>query len=146
MDMETLRGRVSSEYQIHLDRILAMCNAPYAVDNGIELVSISPECARMRKEVRPEDLNSHGVVHGAVTFGIIDHTFAIAANVRGDGVGQSCNIIYHRPCKGPIIETECRPVNESRHLVIFDVRIMSEGKLMVSATCTGFKYSQECGK
>jgi len=143
METETLRDLVGTEYIPYLDRIKVMCEAPYAVANGIELVSLTKESAKMRKVVRPDDLNSNGVAHGAVLFGLIDHTFAMAANVICDGVGQSCNIIYHRPVTGKVIETESRLINESRSLIIYDVRLFCDGKLCTSATCTGFKTKKE---
>ncbi len=139
MDVETLKNIVSPELQEYLPRILEMCNAPYAVANDIELVSLTPDCTRMKKKIGPDDMNSMGRVHGAALFGLIDHTFAIAANVKSDGTGQCCNIIYHRPCTDLEIESEARLINESKSLVIFDVKIYSGGKLRVSATCTGFK-------
>lgn len=143
MDIETLKGLVCSEYHDKLDRILVMCNAPYARTAGLELVSITKDCVKMKKKILSEDLNSNGVVHGAVSYGLIDHTFAIADNIKSDGVGQSCNIIYHRPCKGPIIQTECCLINESRSLAIYDVRLFCEGKLIVSATCTAFRIRKD---
>lgn len=143
MDMETLKGIVSPELHEYLPCILDMCNAPYAVANGIELVGLTPECTRMKKTIRPEDMNSMGRVHGASLFGFIDHTFATAANLKCDGTGQSCNIIYHRPCMDKEITAEARLINESRSLIIFDVRIYGGGKLRVSSTCTGFKLNND---
>ncbi len=126
-----------------MDNILEMCNAPYAVASGIELVSITKDSVRMRKTVREQDLNSNGVVHGAVSFGLIDHTFAVITNIDIPTVGQSCNIIYHRPCTGPIMETEARILNESRSLTTVEVRLSSNGKLIASATCIGFKTRRD---
>lgn len=143
MDLETLNGIVSPELHEYLPRVLDMCNAPYAVANGIELVSLTPECTKTKKVIRPEDMNSMGRVHGASLFGLIDHTFAIAANVKCDGTGQCCNIIYHRPCMDPEVTAEATLINESKSLVIFDVKLFSGGKLRVSATCTGFKFNKD---
>jgi uncharacterized protein (TIGR00369 family) len=142
MDMKTLKEIVSPELHEYLPRILDMCEAPYAVANGIELVSLTPECTRMRKSIHQDDMNSMGRVHGAALFGLIDHTFAVAANVKTDGTGQCCNIIYHRPCTDNEVESEARLINESKSLQIFDVRVYSGSKLRVSATCTGFKINR----
>ncbi|MDR1954782.1 MAG: PaaI family thioesterase [Candidatus Methanoplasma sp.] len=139
MDIEALRGLVDPELHDWLDDILRMCNAPYAIDNKIELVSVSKEAVRMRKEVTPRDLNSNGVVHGAVSFGLIDHAFAVIGNIDTQSVGLSCNIIYHRPCFGSMLEAEARLVNESRTLITVDVSLRSENRLIASASCIGFK-------
>lgn len=143
MDMKTLRERVSPEYHGKMDCIMRMCNAPYAVANGLELISMSPSSTRMGKAVRPEDLNSAGIVHGAVSFGLIDHTSALAGEVMGEGCGQSCNVIYHRPCTGPYIEAEAKLISASRTLAIFDVRVYQDGEMKVSAVCTNFKFNRQ---
>ncbi len=139
MDMETLRGLVDPDMHPWLDNILEMCNTPYAVENGIELVRASKGSVVMRKKVFPSDLNSNGVVHGAASFGIMDQTFAVICNMDSRTVGLSCNIIYHRPCFGEIMEAEAKIVNESRSLMTVDVTLHSEGKLVATAVCIGFK-------
>ena len=122
-----------------LDNILEMCNAQYALSNGIELVSVSEDSVVMKKESTPSDLNSNGVVHGAASFGLIDHTFAVIGNIKTSTVGLSCNVIYHRPCFGGLMTAEARTVNESRSLVAVDVSLRSGDKLIATAACIGFK-------
>jgi len=139
MDVETLRGLVDPEMHDWLDNILEMCNAPYAVENKIELVSASKKSVIMRKEVSPHDHNSNGVVHGAASFGLIDHAFAVVCNMHVRTVGLSCNIIYHRPCFGDVMEAEAELVSETKSLMIVDVTLRSEGKLIATASCIGFK-------
>ncbi|MDR1690820.1 MAG: PaaI family thioesterase [Candidatus Methanoplasma sp.] len=138
MDMETLRGLVDTELHEWLDNILEMCNAPYAADNGIELVRASKDAVVMKKDIIPRDLNSNGVVHGAVQFGIIDHTSAVLGNMDVRTVGMSCNIVYFRPCFGGTIEAEARLINRSKSLVTAEVSLRCEDKLIASSTCIGF--------
>lgn len=137
--MDALREVVSPDLHNYLPRIKEMCDAPFAVANGIELVSLTADCTCMKKVVCQQDMNSMGRVHGAVLFGLLDHTFAVASNVSDDCTGQCCNIIYHRPCMDTEITSEARLINASKSLLIFEVRLYSGGKLRVSATCTGFK-------
>lgn len=143
MDIETLKDLISVEFHDRLENILEMCNAPYAVSSGIELVSVDKDSVRMRKTIRDQDLNSNGVVHGAVSFGLIDHTFAVISNTTIPTVGQSCNVVYHRPCTGPIMEAEAKILNESRSLFTVEVLLHSNGKLIASATCIGFKAKRD---
>ena len=138
MDMETLRGLVDPELYEWLDNILEMCNAPYAVGNGIELIRAEKEYVSMRKTVSPGDLNSNGVVHGAASYGLIDHVFAVICNMDVRTVGLSCNIIYHRPCFGSVMEAEAKVINRSKSLMTVEVTLRSEGKLIATATCIGF--------
>ena len=138
MDMVTLRRLVDPELYDHLDNILEMCNAPYAVENNIELICADKCSVKMKKAISPRDLNSNGVVHGAASYGLIDHTFAVICNMDVRTVGLSCNVIYHRPCFGSEIEAEARIVNRSKSLMTVDVNLYSEGKLIATATCVGF--------
>jgi uncharacterized protein (TIGR00369 family) len=139
MDLETLKGLVSPGLHGYLGSILDMCNAPYAIANGLELVSVDSGSVKMKKTVFPQDLNSNGVVHGAASYGLLDHTFAIACNVKEPTVGFTCNVIYHRPCVGNVIESEATIINESRSVVTVGVKLFSGGKLIASADCIGFK-------
>jgi acyl-CoA thioesterase len=139
MDGETLKGLVSPDLHEYLDRVLEMCNAPYAVANHIELVSVDSELVRMKKTVFPDDLNSNGVVHGAASYGLLDHTFAVACNIKEPTVGFTCNVIYHRPCVGDTIESEASVINESKSVITVGVRLISAGKLIATADCVGFK-------
>ena len=139
MDMETLRGLVDPSMHGWLDNILEMCNAPYAIKNGIELISAGKDRVVMRKKVTPQDLNSNGVVHGAASYGLIDHAFAVICNMDVRTVGLSCNVVYYRPCFGETMEAEAKLMNESKSLMTVEVMLYSEDKMIASATCIGFK-------
>ncbi|MCL2145655.1 MAG: PaaI family thioesterase [Methanomassiliicoccaceae archaeon] len=115
MDVETILGLVDPKWHDCMDNIHEMCNAPYAVNNGIELVSIDKDgTVVMKKDVLPHDLNSNGVVHGAATFGIIDHTFAVIGNMDVRTVGLSCNVTYYRPCFGSMITAEAKMITNQK--------------------------------
>ena len=138
MDWENLKGLVDPDLHKWKENIVEMCNTPYAIENGIELVSISKESVVVRKETTPHDLNSNGVVHGATSFGVIDHAFAIIGNTDVRTVGLSCTINYYRPCFGGTLIAEAREVNRSRTLLTADISLHCEGKLIASALCIGF--------
>jgi acyl-CoA thioesterase len=139
MDAAALKCLVSPDLHAYLDNILDMCNAPYAAANGLELVSVGKGEVRMRMTARPEHMNSNGVVHGAVTYGLLDHTFAIACNITEPTVGMNCCVMYHRPCVGGVIEAESKVINESKSVITVEVKVYSGGKLTASAQCVGFK-------
>ena len=126
-----------------IDRLMEMYKAPFARMMGIEVVSVSPDEVVCSMELRPEMLNSMGRGHGAAVYALIDHTFAIAANLVRDCTGQSSSISYFRPASGPLTAV-CRPINRSRSLEVFDVRAYDEGgKLVAAATCTAFVIGRE---
>jgi len=138
MEWENLRELVDPALHKWKDNITEMCNTPYAIENGIELVSLTKGSVVVKKEITPRDLNSNGVVHGATSFGIIDHAFAIVGNTDIRTVGLSCTINYYRPCFGGVLIGEAKEVNRSKTLFTADMMLRCEGKLIASALCIGF--------
>jgi uncharacterized protein (TIGR00369 family) len=139
MDADGLKGIVGPELHERMDNILRMCNTPYAVANGIVPVSVSRGFVVLSKDVVACDLNSNGVVHGAASFGLMDQAFGMVCNIDAPTVGLSCNIIYHRPCFGGTMVAMAKVINESRSLMTIEVALHSDGKLIATATCIGFK-------
>ena len=143
MDREELIERMSADSKGRIDRLAEMYEAPFARMMGIEVVSVSPDEVVCSMDLRPEMLNSMGRGHGAAVYALIDHTFAIAANLTRDCTGQSSSISYVRPASGPLTAV-CRPINRSRSLEVFEVRAHDDrGKLVASATCTAFAIDRE---
>ena len=138
MDREELIPLMSEDTKQYADRALEVFNAPFAREMGIEIESIDSEQVVCRMRLKPFMINSMGRVHGAAIYALMDHTFAIASNLRNDGTGQSMEVKYYRPGTGDM-RCIARPINISRSLAIFDVRAYSEeGKLLASSTCTAF--------
>ncbi len=124
------------------ERLTDMYNAPFARMMGIEPVSIKPDSVKMKMILKPEFKNSHGIGHGAAIYALADHTFAFASNIFNDATGQCCNIIYHRPAVGDVLESESRLINDSRSLSIHEVCVYCEGKMITSGTYTAFKLQR----
>lgn len=138
MDREELLPLMSEDTKQYADRVIDVFNAPFAREMGIEIESIEREQVVCRMSLKPFMINSMGRVHGAAIYALMDHTFAIAANMTCDGTGQSMEVKYYRPATGNM-RCVARPINISRSLQIFDVRAYSEeGKLLASSTCTAF--------
>ncbi len=138
MDADGLRSRMSPDTVQYLDRVMDIYGAPFARWMGIEVVSVSADRVVCSLELKPEHMNSMGRGHGAAVYGLIDHTFAIMTNMVHDATGQNTDVSYYRPAQGRITATAV-PVNRSRSLEVYDVRVTSaEGKLVASAVCTSF--------
>lgn len=138
MEIEELRSRMSDDMKQYADRLLDMYTAPYARFLGVEVSSIEKDRTECTLELRPELMNSMGRGHGAAVYGLIDHTFAIACNLEHDSTGQSTTVSFYRPAQGRL-RCVAVPVNRSRSLEVYDVRVYSEeGKLVASAMCTAF--------
>jgi acyl-CoA thioesterase len=139
MDWNEISKRVAPGMQCKKDIIMELYGASFARWNGIEIEEVSEDTVRLSMELRPEHMNSNGVGHGGSVFALLDHTFAFASNMGCHSVGQSNNVIYHRPAVGGTLFSESKLINESKSLCVYEVRVLCGGKLIASAVCTGFK-------
>ena len=138
MEKSDLLPRMSDDTKQYADRVLDVFSAPFAQHMGLGIESISKDEVICTMDIQPFMLNSMGRVHGAVIYTLMDHTFAIISNMLHDGTGQSTEVKFYRPANSSL-RCVARPINISRSLAIYDVRVYSdEGKLIASSTCTGF--------
>jgi len=138
MDREEILAVMSEDTKQYIDRVVELFNAPFAREMGLAIESIKEGEVICTMDVKPFMINSMGRMHGGAIYSLIDHTFAIAANMKVDATGQSMEVKYYRPANSKL-RCIARPINISRSLEIFDVRAYSEeGKLIASSTCTAF--------
>ena len=143
MDREEILARMSEDARQYIDSVVDMYNAPFARLMGIEIVSVSEDEVVCEMELRPELMNSMGRGHGGALYALADHTFAIHCNLTHPCTGQSTSISFYRPAQGRL-RAVSRPVNRSRSLEVYEVRILSEeGKLIASAVNTAFVLKGE---
>ncbi len=143
MNREDILARMSDDTKPFIDMVWDMYNAPFARMMGVEIESIEPDRVECSMELRPEHMNSMERGHGAAVYTLIDHTFAIATNMTHMATGQSTQVSFYRPASGRL-RAVAVPVNRSRSLEVFDVRVYAEnGKLIASSTCTSFVLKGE---
>jgi len=138
MELDELLPLMSEDTKQYADRVLEVYSAPFAEHMGLKIESISSEEVVCTMDVQPFMINSMGRMHGGAIYTLIDHTFAIISNMYHDGTGQSTEVKFYRPANSKL-RCVARPINLSRSLGIYDIRVYSEeGKLVASSTCTGF--------
>lgn len=138
MNRDDILSRMSDDTKGFVDAVVDMYEAPFARFIGIEIESVGMDRVECSLELRPELMNSMGRGHGGAVYALVDHTFAIACNMRHPCTGQSNNITFYRPASGRL-RAVCEAINRSRSLEMYDVRVYSEeGKLIASAVCTAF--------
>ena len=143
MDRDEILVRMSEGTRQCIDAVMDMYGAPFARLLGVEIESIESDRVECSLEIRPELMNSMARGHGGAVYGLIDHTFAIACNMHHPCTGQNTHISYYRPASGRL-RAVCVPINLSRSLEVYDVRVYSEeGKLIASAVCTSFVLKGE---
>lgn len=138
MNIDELRSMMSPDVREYAERIMEMYEAPFARFVGLEISEISRDRVVCYLDLRPELMNSMGRGHGGAVYTLIDHTFAIAANLVHDSTGQNTNVSFYRPAQGRLTAVAV-PINRSRSLEVYDVRVTNdEGKLIASSVCTAF--------
>ena len=138
MNRDELRAMMSPDVREYAERIMEMYEAPFARFVGLEISEISRDRVVCYLDLRPELMNSMGRGHGGAVYTLIDHTFAIAANLVHDSTGQNTNVSFYRPAQGRLTAVAV-PINRSRSLEVYDVRVTNdEGKLIASSVCTAF--------
>jgi uncharacterized protein (TIGR00369 family) len=139
MEDREFLAKMSPDTHVHLDRIKDLYSAPFARDIGIEIENISKDEVSLYVDIVPKHINSRGFVHGAVIYGLTDHTLAFCANMEEEAVGQNCNIIYHRPLREGRLISRSRVINVSRSLKTYAIDTYCNGKLISSSVCTAFR-------
>ena len=130
MEDKEILSRMTPGTQQYLDRIRELYSAPFARDLGVEIESISEDEISLYLDIVPEHINSRGFVHGAVIYGLTDHTLAFMANMEEEAVGQNVNIIYHRPLKEGRLYSKGGVINISKSLKTYEINTYCNGKLI----------------
>lgn len=139
MDDADFLSKMTPETHDLVDRIKELYSAPFARELGVEIMSISKDEVSLYVDIAPKHINSRGFVHGAVIYGLTDHTLAFCANMEEEAVGQNCNIIYHRPLKEGRLISRSRIINISKSLKTYEIDTYCNGKLISSSVCTAFR-------
>ncbi len=143
MEDSEFLAKMSPGTHVHLDRIKDLYSAPFARDLGVEIESISEDGISLYVDIVPKHINSRGFVHGAVIYGLTDHTLAFCANMEEEAVGQNCNIIYHRPMTEGRLISKSRLINRSKSLKTYEINTYCNGKLISSSVCTAFRLGEK---
>lgn len=113
-------------------------NHPYAEQLGLRLTESSPGKSTCMLTVRPDHLNPHGVVHGAVLYALAD-TGMGAALYPTLAAGERCATIqltmsYFRPVSGGELRCATELVHRGRTLAHLESRVYAGEALVASAS------------
>ena len=139
MEDDDFLALMSLDTHAYLERVKDIYCAPFARQMGIEIDHISKDEVSLYLDIRPDHINSRGFVHGAVIYALMDHTLAFAANMEEEAVGQSTNVLCHRPLTEGRLYSKSRVVNVSKSLKTYEIDTCSKGKLISSSVCTAFR-------
>ena len=112
---------------------------------GIKVLEVNSGYARISLKITENHLNFSGFVHGGVIFGLADCAFAEASNFDSPAVAVQVSINYLRPSvEGDILEAEATIVSDGKTLVLCNVTVRKEEKIV--ALFTGVAYKTQSDK
>jgi acyl-CoA thioesterase len=97
----------------------------FALQAGVELVSVEPGHAKAKMPVNARHLNGLGTVMGGALFTLADYTFAAAVNSHGIvSVAINANITFMKAVGSGVLWAEAREISLNHKLgtYIVDIR------------------------
>ena len=111
---------------------------------GMELEEVKEGYARVGMTVTADMLNSVGITHGGVTFGLADFAFAVASNSHGTvAVALNANMSYPAASReGERLVAEAREENRTGRTGLYTVEVKTaDNKLVGHFTGNVFRRS-----
>ncbi len=120
-----------------------MENEPYAQFLGIKLLEIGEGTAVAELNVTDNMINSHGTVHGAVTFAIADYVFAAACNSYGKtAVGLSTTVNYMAAGqKSSRLRATAVEEKKNHKMGWYKINVESNGELIATMEALAYRKS-----
>lgn len=112
---------------------------PFGELIGLEVTEANDGVAVIRIEVRPELLNSHGVLHGGVLFSMADTSMSAAVMSLLDEAELCEPIEIHirilAPCKDGTVTSVTEVIGRGKRVMQLESRITdASGRLIATAT------------
>jgi acyl-CoA thioesterase len=94
---------------------------------GVELIEAGDGRASARLVIRPEHLNSVGIVHGAAIFTLADTVFAAASNSHDHvAVAININISYLKAAKEGILTARAEEINRDGKIGSYTITVTNQ--------------------
>ncbi len=121
-----------------------MENEPYAQYLGIKLLEIGEGTAIAELDVTDNMINSHGTVHGAITFAIADYVFAAACNSYGKtAVGLSTTVNFMAAGqKSSRLRATAVEEKKNHKMGWYKINIESDGELIATMEALAYRKSE----
>ena len=108
-------------------------NDRFAAGAGIELVDVSPGCAKARMTLGPQHHNGLGSVQGGAIFTLADFAFAAAANSHGTvAVAIDVYITFIKAAQAGVLLAEAKEVSKGFKLGTYSVEVKNEQGEMIA--------------
>jgi acyl-CoA thioesterase len=119
---------------------------PFADLIGLTFESAEPRASRCRVPIRPELLNPHGVVHGAIAYALADTGMGGALYPLLDE-GESCStieikIVYLSSAREGDLVCDTRVVRKGSRVAVLESEIFESDRLVAKALGTYSVHSR----
>ncbi len=105
----------------------------FAAQAGIELIAVSPGCARARMPLTPRHLNGVGTTQGGAIFTLADFAFAAASNSHGTvAVAINVSISFMKAVKEGTLFAEARELSRNHRIGTYTVEVRNEQDELVA--------------
>ncbi|WP_257348403.1 PaaI family thioesterase [Pseudalkalibacillus decolorationis] len=114
---------------------------PYAQFLGVKLIELGEGTATAELDVKDFMLNTHGTVHGAITFALADYVFACACNSYGKtSVGLSNTVNYMAPGKkGSKLRAIATEEKRKHRTSWYNISVESNGELIAKMEALSYR-------
>ncbi|WP_233269517.1 PaaI family thioesterase [Alteribacillus sp. YIM 98480] len=142
--MKSAVNEVELHHQYKEDILKIMENEPYAQYLGIKLLEIGEGTAIAELDVTDNMINSHGTVHGAITFAIADYVFAAACNSYGKtAVGLSTTVNFMAAGqKSSRLRATAVEEKKNHKMGWYKINIESDGELIATMEALAYRKSE----
>ncbi|MCU0785092.1 MAG: hotdog fold thioesterase [Verrucomicrobia bacterium] len=118
-------------------------NDQFAARSDVELLEVTPGCAKAKMTLHPHHLNGHNTVQGGAIFTLADFAFAAAANSHGTvAVAINVNITFMKAATTGTLWAEAREVSKNFKLGSYSVEVKDDRGELV-ACFQGLAYRKK---
>jgi acyl-CoA thioesterase len=108
-------------------------NDRFAERANIELVSVSPGCARAKMPLHPHHLNGYSTVQGGAIFTLADFAFAAASNSHGNvALAINVSITFMKAARTGTLWAEAREISKNFKLGSYTVEVKDDQQELVA--------------
>ena len=120
-------------------------NDQFAERANIELLAVSPGCARARMTLHPHHLNGYGTVQGGAIFTLADFAFAAASNSHGSvAVAINVSITFMKAGQSGTLWAEAREITRNFKLGSYTVEVKDDqGELVALFQGLAYRKSEK---
>lgn len=105
----------------------------FATYNHIEMVSVDEQHAEFRMRIRPESMNSYGMVHGGAIYAMADNATGFAAHADGrQYVTQTSALHFLRNQPDGVIRAQATVRHRGRATCLVEVDILGEDDMLLA--------------